>query len=329
MRASLTRFGFFCDASDSELRAVRRHFDQRNFIRLPGFVDREMLRVVWRGMRDGDFHSASYAGVGKDLKLRNPALWSVLYLFMNDPRLFRFIRRAIGCGPIGSFHGRIYRMVAQPGVALDWHDDRKSRGRLVAISINLSERPYRGGTLMIRTKSGGAAESAPNIGFGDAIVFRIAANLEHRVEPVIGDAPKTALTGWFFSYPKFRNSAVFALARRRGFADGAAAAMGSVAHLDPSDRATIPAAVVSREFPHSTLVFDLASARFYRLNQTGARIWSLLAAGQSIRATAAAIAEAYGAPRRAVESDVAAIARQLAGRKLIRPKRAARARKLI
>ncbi len=326
MRASLTRFGFVCDAEDSELRALRRHFDQRNFIHLPGFVDREMLRAVWGRMRDGDFHSAVYDGVGKDRKLRNPTLWSVLHLFMNDPRLFRFIRRATGCRPIGSFHGRIYRMVEQPGVALDWHDDRKSRGRLVAISINLSERPYRGGTLMIRTKSGGGAESAPNIGFGDAVAFRIAPNLEHRVAPVIGDAPKTALTGWFFSYPKFKNSAVFALSRRRGFANGAAAAMDGVSHLDPSGRAAIPAAVVSREFPHATLVFDLASARFYKLNQTAARIWNLLAQGQSIRAAAAAIAKEYGAPRRAVEGDVLAIARQLAGRKLIRLKRAARAR---
>lgn len=139
-------------------------------------------------MRDSDFQTAVYDGIGKDLKLRNRSLWSVLYLFMNDPRLFRFIRRVTGCRPIGSFYGRIYRMVEAPGVELDWHDDRQSRRRLVAISINLSERPYRGGTLTIRTNGASAGESAPNVGFGDAVAFRIAAKLEHRVEPVVGAA---------------------------------------------------------------------------------------------------------------------------------------------
>jgi hypothetical protein len=36
-----------------------------------------------------------------------------------------------------------------------------------------------------------------NKGFGDAIVFRIGGNLEHRVAPVRGAVPKIAFAGWF------------------------------------------------------------------------------------------------------------------------------------
>ena len=38
-----------------------------------------------------------------------------------------------------------------------------------------------------------------NTGLGDAMLFRISGNLEHRVTEVTGDQPKTAFAGWFQS----------------------------------------------------------------------------------------------------------------------------------
>jgi hypothetical protein len=37
-----------------------------------------------------------------------------------------------------------------------------------------------------------------NTGFGDAILFRISKDLEHRVTEVVGEVAKTAYAGWFY-----------------------------------------------------------------------------------------------------------------------------------
>lgn len=60
----------------------------------------------------------------------------------------------------------------------------------------------------------------------------------------------------------------------------------------------------------------------YGLNQTGGRIWELFAEGLAMRSVADTIARENGAPRRDVERDVLALARQLAQRDLIKVVRA-------
>jgi len=40
---------------------------------------------------------------------------------------------------------------------------------------------------------------------GDAVIFRIADHLRHRVSPVEGDVPRVAFAGWFKSAPSFRS----------------------------------------------------------------------------------------------------------------------------
>ena len=36
-----------------------------------------------------------------------------------------------------------------------------------------------------------------NVGFGDALLFRISKDLVHRIQGVKGEVPKTAFAGWF------------------------------------------------------------------------------------------------------------------------------------
>jgi hypothetical protein len=42
-----------------------------------------------------------------------------------------------------------------------------------------------------------------NTGAGDAVLFRIAERLEHRVTSLRGDVPRTAYAGWFLREPRF------------------------------------------------------------------------------------------------------------------------------
>jgi Rps23 Pro-64 3,4-dihydroxylase Tpa1-like proline 4-hydroxylase len=69
---------------------------------------------------------------------------------------------------------------------------------MVTFSLNLSRREYRGGTLQIRRRdSQEILHEVQNTGPGDAVLMRVAKQLCHRVLPVEGDVPRTALAGWF------------------------------------------------------------------------------------------------------------------------------------
>ena len=75
---------------------------------------------------------------------------------------------------------------------------------MVAMTVNLSTDGYAGGFLEMRERSSKKifAELA-NTGPGDAILFELAPELQHRVTPVEGSYPKTALAGWFKESPEF------------------------------------------------------------------------------------------------------------------------------
>ena len=84
---------------------------------------------------------------------------------------------------------------------LSWHNDLQSH-RKVGMSVNLSDRIYRGGILQIREwKSRRIISEFANGGRGDALLFRIAPELEHRLTGLEGAVVKTAFSGWFQSSP--------------------------------------------------------------------------------------------------------------------------------
>jgi hypothetical protein len=316
MLGSLTRFGFSCDVSASQLRSAREDFEQHDFLRLQGFIEPELLRVLQRSVRIASFKGRAY-DVGRDLTLSDSPVTNVVNVMMNDPKLFRVVRRVTGCGPIGCFMGRLYRMVEQQGQAFKWHDDMLN-DRKVAISINVSDEIYRGGTLQIRDTSSGERASAPNLGFGDAIIFRVAGHLEHRVTPVVGKFPKTAVTGWFCSRPKYTSVHREMVARSESAIAARTVRKNGIASISPCDALKIPSAVVSQTTAGESFVANIETAMCYGLNQSGSRIWELMAQGLGIRSISETIAHEYSAPRQDVERDVLALSHQLAQRDLIK-----------
>jgi hypothetical protein len=85
----------------------------------------------------------------------------------------------------------------------DWHNDL-DEARMVGMTVNLSNKVFAGGTLEIRHKiTQRMITRITNTGFGDAIIFRLADYLEHRITEVEGVVPKTAFAGWFKSEPDF------------------------------------------------------------------------------------------------------------------------------
>jgi 2OG-Fe(II) oxygenase superfamily len=108
------------------------------------------------------------------------------------------IRIITGCVQISDFIGRVYRMEAGPQRQLAWHGDTIDRQRQVGFSMNLSTDVFRGGTFELRDRwTLGPLAQVNNTGIGDALLFRISKDLEHRVTEVVDKVAKIACAGWF------------------------------------------------------------------------------------------------------------------------------------
>lgn len=182
---------------------LRTQFDTEHCVRLPGFLDAELLSSVQKHIERARFDVRVHQNIGVELCSTDDVTLSLLYFVSNDPRLFDVIRQITGCGRIGCFVGRVYRMVPGAGHYDSWHSDTLGN-RLIGMSVNLGAHSYDGGVFRLREASSKKSLcETVNTGPGDAIVFRIATHLEHCVTPLEGTMPKTAFAGWFQSEPEF------------------------------------------------------------------------------------------------------------------------------
>jgi 2OG-Fe(II) oxygenase superfamily len=195
----------FSSGSSEELADLRARFDREHCVWLPGFLDAGLCEEIVDGIRQADFYEREHGHIGTEGCMEPNAILATLLFIANDHRLFEAIRLITGCAAIGCFDGRVYRMQPSSGHHDSWHSDMADH-RMVAMSVNLSEERYRGGDLQIRDlRSGDVVHEASNPRRGDALVFRLAEYLRHRVTPVEGPAPRTAFAGWFKSRPTFHS----------------------------------------------------------------------------------------------------------------------------
>lgn len=176
-------------------------------MRLPKMFAGDLLRTILRAVDGGTFHERVHKGIGpnRELCLGGGTALGLLGFLTNDENLFRIVRRITCCAAITCFDGRVYRTLPAGGHCDAWHSDTGAH-RLVAMSVNLSRDPYRGGVLRIRERSSRRiVRKVHNVGLGDAVLFRIDPRFEHRITDVQGSAAKTAFAGWFQSQPDFRS----------------------------------------------------------------------------------------------------------------------------
>ncbi len=200
----MTHGGLRVDRSDAALDTLRAEFSDRHCLLLPAFLDGPLLRAVHNQLATAPFHDRSHDGIGVELCLSEGPLSSGLEFLWNTPELFALIEALTDCGPLGCFEGRVYRMAPAEGHYDSWHSD-VGQDRRVAMSVNLSTAVYEGGaTEFRRVDDAEPFHRVANVGFGDAILFRIDPALRHQVTEVTGRAPKTAFAGWFRTRPDYR-----------------------------------------------------------------------------------------------------------------------------
>lgn len=191
-------------ASPADLCAARQRLQRCAYVKLSGLLDGPLLVALLDTIDRTEFYRRVHAGIGVELCAASGAASAALEFLLNDPVLLEAISEITGCGALGCFEGRVYRIVPSGGHYDSWHSD-VGQDRLLALSINLGRRPYDGGRLQIRR-----ADSATIIGDvenatpGDAVLFRVHPDLRHRVGAVAGDEPRTAYAGWFRAAPDFR-----------------------------------------------------------------------------------------------------------------------------
>jgi 2OG-Fe(II) oxygenase superfamily len=198
----ITRSGTVLTGPEEAVESLRGEFDRQHFIRFPALIEPGLLQFIHSQIEHAEFRRRVHTTHAEEECLPQDSLPSALLHFLfNNSRMFDLVRSITGCERIGSFSGRVYRFLSSSGHSDLWHDDMV-QSRLIAASVNLGSEVYSGGVLQIRDRnSGQVLQDIANPGFGDAVVFRLAGHLQHRVTNVEGNVHRIAFAGWFRSQP--------------------------------------------------------------------------------------------------------------------------------
>jgi len=198
----ITRLGLAFTGTDADIELLRRDFARDHFLLLKNFLHPDILSLIRPFLERAEYSPAKYKHVGSELRMEPNPAFDTLSFLANDAKLFGLLETITGCGSIGCFSGRVYKLIPDPRHNFEWHDDLSEASRLVAISINLTEGLFRGGVFQIReARSGRITGEVANAGLGNAVLFGISKDLQHRVTGIEGDTPRTSFSGWFKSGP--------------------------------------------------------------------------------------------------------------------------------
>jgi len=199
----LTRSGVERVADRNRLSALRDEFRRNHVAALPGLIAPPLLEAIVDKFDAGVFETKAHGDAALELCLSPDESVGLLHFLVNEPAVYELIEFIGDTSPIRSFFGRVYRHLPERGHYQDWHGDVEP-DRRIGMSINLGREPYEGGVFEIRVRDSQRAPAGiHNVGFGDAIVFRLRDDLEHRVTALEGRVPKTAFAGWFRSHPDY------------------------------------------------------------------------------------------------------------------------------
>ena len=195
----LTRRGGALGVSEDELNSLSCEFSRHHCIRLPQFLDASLLGFVHGELEHAEFFENLHGGIGKELHMKENNASALLRFVTNNPSFLAAIQRITNCGPIAAFSGRVYCLRPASGDYDNWHSDIvPAQGRMCGLSINLTGSPFAGGLFRMREQATGKVLiEVANTGYGDAILFRIAEHLEHKVSKVEGDVARVVFAGWF------------------------------------------------------------------------------------------------------------------------------------
>ncbi len=180
---------------------LRQTFTQSHALIFPNILESRLRQLLDGLSSKASFISQPVPKLGERRVEAPPALiGKALRAALKRPNMLQFLEDITGCGPLADIEGEVAEFSPQPLEELDWHDDRNVPARRLAITINLDDTLYEGGAFEMRTKR----SKEPLIrhvhsDIGTALIFRVSAELEHRVRPVTAGGPRRVFAGWFLA----------------------------------------------------------------------------------------------------------------------------------
>lgn len=196
----IERHNVAIETNPHALARLRQQFAEQRRLRLRGFFSRELMATLLPRLRRAAFKERVAYRVSPpavDWKLTDAALVGLLHFLLNEEAVVEFARTVSAASGATGFTGSVYRLVPGQQHRDSWHDDVDGN-RLVGLTVNLSEDVFEGGELEMRQHGGDKPLwCVANTGPGDALLFALGPDLQHRIRPIAGAVPKTALAGWF------------------------------------------------------------------------------------------------------------------------------------
>lgn len=195
---------------ESRIENYRTEYAETHCVFLPGLLKKNALQNLLNKLDKINFMTKFEMDeknkFGKVLfvPVNDPILFTFQLLF-NNKELFTALEKITGCGPIGNFVGRIHRS-EEGDHEIKWHDDTTDT-RLLAMTLGLGTERYTGAQFQMREKdTQKITRELGQIEAGDAIIFKIDPQLEHRLAPM-ESGRRTVGVGWFRAEPDFETFA--------------------------------------------------------------------------------------------------------------------------
>jgi hypothetical protein len=180
---------------------LRDEFRVQHCVLLEGLLDHALLDLLRPRLAAGTWADFTHEGIGTEVILNDDLALNILHFAINAPAVLDAVRVISDCPDITWYDGRIFRMDPAAGHYDSWHSDVMD-GRLIGMSVNLSFAGYEGGEFEMREVSTDRrVGKIANHTLGNASLFRIDGQFQHRVGALAGTRPRTAFAGWFKSGP--------------------------------------------------------------------------------------------------------------------------------
>ena len=274
MPIQITQSSTNIDLSSKELKKLQNEFDKNHCILLSNFLHPSFLCFIQEQIYSSGFKMRVHKEIGEEYVPINNKIKYLMNFLLNNKTLFKVLEEITGCKKIGNFLGRIYSFMPKKGNFDSWHNDLVE-DRTLALSINLSKKIYSGGILQIRNRhSKKIIHEIANTGFGDAVIFRLGEELQHRVTSVTGKVAKTAFAGWFRLKPDY------VLQTKT---------LPQKTNLKVSKEITLNDSIKINEFVFTKnegdnlTLMNMNNNRYYILNSVGANLWELISNTQNLK----------------------------------------------
>lgn len=187
-------------ATEQDIASCRAEYQRSSMLVLPSLLGKPICSAITEAIGKASwshFAHVDHGDIGTEEVCDSELALSLLCFVICEPKFIAMIREITGDDAITWFRGRIFRMNPSLGHYDSWHDDVNGQRR-IGMSVCLDSVPCQGGGFQLRKCATqellGQVEKRS---LGDATLFRIGDDLEHRVLPVMEGSIRVAYAGWF------------------------------------------------------------------------------------------------------------------------------------